>query len=388
MQIRLSRMKAFQGLLLFVVILGLSACSAWMFSLPPQSLASPSQRPAANLSPTPSRRPITPTRRPTGTHQPTATLQPGGLDGLVFFDRDGDGLQSEGEDGIPGAKICILQAPGNPCAVSDDLGRYVLVGIPPGVYDVYAISPSDEPALAFRYLNIFQGWREIAGYQSGRTWVEKQRLPDTRLQSIQEPFEVDVHPGSHLDIALSQGFLTDIFTCEDRQKVKTYQGFDLDPRRGFVRNYSEAQARDVQPGANILNGDNHFAYDWGEVNRSIIGTPLYAPANGLVIFAGDGDTWNGLCRLVNLVHPEAGASTGLVHLDTVLVKDGWQVSRGQLLGTLGDNCTSWPHVHFFFRPIRNSQNGAWEGSDPYRDVADSQSFSYWTVDNQPQCRQK
>jgi hypothetical protein len=359
-----------------------------MFNLPPALPPAPGLTATANASPTPSPQPATPTFRPTITPRLTATLQPGGLDGVIFFDRDGDGMQGEGEEGILGAQVCIPQVPGSPCAFTDSHGLYVLVGIPPGIYDVYVKSPSDEPSLAFRYINVFEGYREIAAYQSGKAWVQKQRLPETSLQAIQKPLQVDVQPGSHLDIALTQGFLTDIFTCDDRQKVKLYQGFDLDPRRGYVRNYTETQSRDIQAGANVLNGDNHFAYDWGEVNRSVIGIPLYAPANGMVIFAGDGQTWNGLCRLINLVHPEAGASTGLVHLDSVLVKDGWQVTRGQLLGTLGDNCTSWPHVHFFFRPARNSQDGAWEGSDPYRDVADSQSFSYWTVDNQPQCIQK
>jgi hypothetical protein len=375
---------------LFLAILALSACSAWIFNLSPDPPASRSPAVGATPSqpPAPSPRPPTPTRRPTAVSLTTPTPQPGGLDGVVFFDRDGDGLQGEADAGVVGAQVCIPQAPESPCAVTDSRGRYVLVGIPPSGYDVYIVSPSDEPALAFRYVNVFKGWREVPAYLSGRVWVEKQRLPETALQSIQKPLEVDVQPGARLDIALTQGFLTDIFTCSDRQKVKTYQAFDLDPRQGFVRNYDESQSRDIQRGANVLNGDNHFAYDWGEVNHNVIGIPLYAPANGMVTFAGEGETWNGLCRLVNLVHPEVGASTGLVHLDTVLVKDGWQVLRGQLLGTLGQNCTTWPHVHFFFRPSRSTQGGSWEGSDPYRDIANSDSFSYWTVDNQPQCLDK
>ncbi|MBN1148876.1 MAG: M23 family metallopeptidase [Anaerolineales bacterium] len=336
--------------------------------------------------------PPTPTLRPSATASaaptPTPTLESGGLDGVIFHDYDGDGLRGEREPGIAGAWVCIYLASKDLCARSDTQGRYVLVGAPQGPQSVYARSPSDEPAQAFRYLNVFIGWREIPGYPMGNMWVDKQRLPETALQPIDEPLAVDVQAGTRLDIALMQGYLTDIFTCSDRQRVRTYQGFDLDPRQGFVRNYNETESRDTQLGDNPLKGDNHFAHDWGEVNRNVIGIPLYAPANATVIFAGDGQTWNGLCRLVNLVHPETGASSGLVHLDSVLVKDGWQVLRGQQLGTLGQSCTSWPHVHFFFRPSRNLQSGEWGGSDPYRDMANPESFSYWTVDNQPQCLER
>lgn len=326
-----------------------------------------------------------PSATPTATPPPTPTPEAGGLDGTVFHDYDGDGLQGEGEPGIEDAWVCISQSEERLCARSDAKGRYVLVGAPEDPQHVYAHSPSDDPAEAFRYLNVFKGWREIRGYQAGNTWVNKQRLPETALQPIDEPLTVDVQPGTRLDVALTQGYLTDVFACGDRERVQTYQAFDLDPRKGFVRNYNEAETRDVQRGTNVLNGDNHFAIDWGEVNRNIIGMPLYAPANGMVVFAGDGETWNGICRLVNLVHPETGASSGLVHLDTVLVKDGWEVLRGQLLGTLGQSCTTWPHVHFFFRPGASFRNGQWEGSDPYRDTAEPGSFTHWTVDNEPQC---
>lgn len=336
---------------------------------------------------------------PTATLRPTWTLLPettpsatpiqgeGGLSGVTFHDYDGDGLQGSEEPGVASVWVCIYLPEGDHCALSDAWGSYVLLGIPEGWQHVYAFSPSDDPVSAFRYLNVFEGWKEIQGYQAGNVWVADQRLPQAHLQTIDEPLLVEVQPGTRLDIALMQGYLSDIFACGDRQKVQTYQAYDLDPLKGFVRNYQESESRQSEPGPNLLKGDNHFAIDWGSTNQHVIGLPVYAPANGVVVFAGDGETWNGLCRLVNLVHPETGASSGYVHLESVLVKDRQEVLRGQLLGTLGMSCTTWPHVHFFFRPGRSTSqsSGEWDGSDPYRDTTDPESFTYWTLDNEPQC---
>ena len=80
-----------------------------------------------------------------------------------------------------------------------------------------------------------------------------------------------------------------------------------------------------------------------------------------------------------------GASSGVLHLEKVLVKEQQRVLRGQLLGTLGESCATWPHVHFFLRSTGIEVAGQWEGIDPYRDTADPASFSYWTKDNDPQC---
>ena len=131
--------------------------------------------------------------------------------------------------------------------------------------------------------------------------------------------------------------------------------------------------------------DNHHAVDWGGRYRSLIGTPVRAAAPGVVSFAGIYKGAQGDCLVVNIAHTHTGTISGYVHLDKILVRDRQQVERGQLIGTLGMSCTTWPHVHFYLRVSEDQQVGKWEGTDPFRDTQNDGSLNWWTVDNQPVC---
>ncbi|MCJ7661007.1 MAG: M23 family metallopeptidase [Anaerolineales bacterium] len=352
--------------------------------LTPEEIATaqPTQLPTPTSTPSA----LPPTMEPI-VQQPSITPTLGGawLSGVTFHDYDADGLMGEGEPGVPDVWVCVYPPEGDRCALSGTDGQYLLEGLPPGQHSVYVNSPTEDPAWAFRYVNLFTGWREIIGSYVAENWVERQELPVTELKRIEDPQIVDIQPGTRLDFALTQGFLTDIFACGDRQRVQTYQAVDLDPQEGYVRNYNESESRTINGGETVLNGDNHFAIDWGNLNHYLIGTPLYAPANGIVIFAGIDRTSMGDCLVVNVAHPDTGTSSGVLHLEKVLVKEQQRVLRGQLLGTLGESCATWPHVHFFLRSSGIEVAGQWEGIDPYRDTANPDSFSYWTKDNDPQC---
>jgi len=315
----------------------------------------------------------------------TISESSGSLSGLVFHDFDGDGLKGEGEPPIANAILCFDDPEGELCVSSGDDGAYSFDQIPGGEQQLYVQSPNLSLEKTFRYTNRFIDWLELPAEMVWQNRAPAQRLPETSLQRIQEPLNVSIQPGAIFDIALMQGFLTDILACGVREKMTTFQGYDLDSRSSYVRHYYEDEARQDGNGKAQLKGDNHYAYDWGDLNQTIIGTPILAPANGIVTFAGEGQTWNGLCRLVQLVHPETGDSSGYVHLDTVLVKDRQQVQRGQVLGTMGMSCTTWPHVHFYFVPSWSPERTQYEGVDMFRDSADPESYTYWTVDNAPQC---
>jgi hypothetical protein len=324
---------------------------------------------------------------PTALPSPTA---PGGvLSGFAFHDQDGDGLRSETEPGVPGLKVCLGSIGGPFCATTDQEGVYALANLPIGAGQILLQPDPDRPhAQAFRYLNRFLAWETLPGYPVDVHWAPEQTLPRTSLQTIDKPIPVEITAApSSLELPLTQGYLTDVFRCGDRQRLNIldFQAFDLDPAQGSVRHYYESEARTFENDQVVMFGDNHFAIDWGNTNTNIIGTPLYAPANGKVVFAGLGSTWNGMCNVVNLVHPETGDSSGVVHLDTVLVQERQEVLRGQLLGTLGMSCTTWPHVHLYFKPGWDRTTNAWDGHDPYRDSADPASQTYWTTDNQPHC---
>lgn len=73
------------------------------------------------------------------------------------------------------------------------------------------------------------------------------------------------------------------------------------------------------------------------------GTPVKAPADGLVVFA---DREAGYGRVVKLNHGY-GFVTIYGHLDRILVKEGQRVKRGDVIGRVGmSGRTTGPHLHY------------------------------------------
>ena len=73
------------------------------------------------------------------------------------------------------------------------------------------------------------------------------------------------------------------------------------------------------------------------------GTPINAPADGVVVFAGRN---GGLGRTVRISH-DFGFTTVYGHLDTISVEAGDLVQRGQQIGLLGNSGRSTgPHLHY------------------------------------------
>jgi murein DD-endopeptidase MepM/ murein hydrolase activator NlpD len=76
------------------------------------------------------------------------------------------------------------------------------------------------------------------------------------------------------------------------------------------------------------------------------GTPIIAPADGVVIFTGDVDGY-GTLTVVDHGH---GLGTLYGHQSSILVVPGQAVVRGELLGTVGNTGKSTgPHLHFEVR---------------------------------------
>lgn len=77
-----------------------------------------------------------------------------------------------------------------------------------------------------------------------------------------------------------------------------------------------------------------------------MGSPIYAPANGKVLFVGD-DSGYGLTVALN--HGN-GMSTRFAHLNSSAVKAGQNVSRGELIAFVGSSGRSTgPHLHYEVR---------------------------------------
>jgi len=320
------------------------------------------------------------------TLSPQTAFQIGNLSGVIFFDLDGDGLQSENEPSIGNVPLCLDNSKKDDCTISNPDGTYQIKHISLGEHELYITSPESEPAVAFRYINRHLGWVDIPAYKKDGIAVPAQHLPDAHIQPISEPLTILIGEQTRQDIALMQGYLTNIFTCQDWSKVQRIQYFDHDPAVGSVRNYlGDTKSLDFADDDTPGTEDNHTATDFGSSYHSIIGTYVLAAAGGIVSFTGGYETPHGTCLIVDLVHPELGHRTGYVHLDKILVSDDQTVYRGQILGTLGMTCTTWAHVHFHIQTDWDMDTNKWIPTDPFRDTFDPNAVSYWTKDNAPQC---
>jgi len=73
------------------------------------------------------------------------------------------------------------------------------------------------------------------------------------------------------------------------------------------------------------------------------GTPILAPADGVVVFAGRN---GGLGRTVRMSH-DFGFTTVYGHLDKITVEPGDEIHRGEEIGLLGNTGRSTgPHLHY------------------------------------------
>lgn len=93
----------------------------------------------------------------------------------------------------------------------------------------------------------------------------------------------------------------------------------------------------------FAQGYYHRGVDYGAPE----GTPVYAPANGLVSLAGkeeEGFMIHGNC--IGLDHGHGVASI-FMHLSDLAVQEGEYVRRGQLVGRVGDTgISTGPHLHW------------------------------------------
>jgi murein DD-endopeptidase MepM/ murein hydrolase activator NlpD len=77
-----------------------------------------------------------------------------------------------------------------------------------------------------------------------------------------------------------------------------------------------------------------------------IGTPIYATADGVVVFTGIEGTYG---KVLSIDHGY-GISTRYGHLDTILVKEGDKIKRGDKIATVGvTGRTTGPHLHYEVR---------------------------------------
>jgi murein DD-endopeptidase MepM/ murein hydrolase activator NlpD len=96
-----------------------------------------------------------------------------------------------------------------------------------------------------------------------------------------------------------------------------------------------------------------FGWRWGRFHKGIdiaapIGTPIFAAAQGEVIFA-DWDS-GGYGKLIKMQHPD-GSVTLYAHNNKILVHKGQRIEQGEQIAEMGTTgYSTGPHLHFEIRP--------------------------------------
>ena len=101
--------------------------------------------------------------------------------------------------------------------------------------------------------------------------------------------------------------------------------------------------------------------DWNAVTggNSDLGDPIYTIANGYVSFSEDyGGGWGNIIRIIHKLPDSTIVESLYAHCDTILIKKGDWVKRGDQIGTIGNvDGLYLAHLHFEIRDSINMPIG-------------------------------
>ena len=98
-----------------------------------------------------------------------------------------------------------------------------------------------------------------------------------------------------------------------------------------------------------------------------IGTPIYATMAGLVVYADANGDWGNLVVVEN-----NGYQTWYAHLNSFGVGKGQVISRGQMIGTLGNNGnSSGPHLHYGIKKHTGENSAIWMNPEGFFNRSDT-----------------
>ena len=140
--------------------------------------------------------------------------------------------------------------------------------------------------------------------------------------------------------------------------TRSVDGFDMPVGKPDAEGYYRSRG--------LIVG-RHMGDDWngnGGGNTDL-GAPVYATAHGLVIYSRDARMGWGKTVIVRHAYWEGGkwnyADSFYTHLHQMFVREGQQVRRGQLVGSIGTNRGMYTaHLHFEIR--KNLRIGINQGS--------------------------
>jgi hypothetical protein len=337
------------------------------------------QHPSTTATTPPTVTPIPPTETPIPLSDVT---------GKIFFDRNGSGIMESTEPPIVNFGVCANTDGGEKtCTETDENGEYVFKSFSPIRTQVFIsfIDPNvDNPALAFRYINVWNGEKIIPSLEGNGIQIPEQHLHDTDVLPISKGTKASV--GTENSIGLMQGFLTMPFPNPTEYSVWTW--YDVDSRKGYSSNWKGDNSTSKYDNK-VKIFDNHFGIDWLVPD----GTFFVAPAPATVVEINldqDPNAYEG-DSILTLYHPSINLYTHYGHLifSSLAVHEGDKVERGLYIGStikVPPSPGDFPFPNMLHGQIQCCRNIQFplvqsEIFDFYRS---ENNPSYWTVDNEPQ----
>jgi murein DD-endopeptidase MepM/ murein hydrolase activator NlpD len=298
------------------------------------------------------------------------------LQGRLFFDYNGNGVQDGEEPPVAGALVQLKEEPGNVIAetLTDSSGDYKLEDVRTGAYRLH-----------------------VGVEQFSDKRLTHMCTSPNGFRAVSDDYVLLIRESTVVDVGLMEGFLTLPLAPNTTYTVGRY--YDRDPAVGHVKwwngkayNWTNAQGKGAD--------DNHAGTDFDARQEA----QVVAPAPGTILSAGVGPNPESLT--IDIQH-DLGFKTSYNHLSKTLVSAGQRVSRGETIGLVGSTGTFYPHLHFelyqpwsegpaIFDPYRptftvtEEQSGCWalKGREKYwlhlSLDKNPNLMNYWTKENDPQ----
>jgi murein DD-endopeptidase MepM/ murein hydrolase activator NlpD len=121
-------------------------------------------------------------------------------------------------------------------------------------------------------------------------------------------------------------------------------GFDFPVGKPNAKGYNNAQK---------FTKNNHLGEDWNGNGGgdSDLGDPIYSIANGYVVDAKNHKgSWGNVIRIIHYISENNQIESLYAHCNAINVKKGDYVSKGDKIGTIGNNNKQyWAHLHLELR---------------------------------------
>ena len=130
----------------------------------------------------------------------------------------------------------------------------------------------------------------------------------------------------------------------DYDTIQFTDGFDFPVGKPNATGYYNAQK---------FTENNHLGDDWNGTGggNTDLGDPIYSIANGYVSFAENiNGGWGNVIRIVHFIDENKQLESLYAHCQDIFVKKGDYVTKGKLIGTIGNNNGQYlAHLHFELR---------------------------------------